>query len=63
MPVPVSDREIRYELRFEGELMHLIAIDRYTLEIRSYASIFQEVTKRRDGWSRGHCELLKQRLR
>ncbi len=61
-PITVSDREIRHEMRSNGDLLNLITIDRYTLEFRSYVSILQQSTKRGDGWVRGQCELLKQRL-
>lgn len=61
-PITVSAREIRREVRFKGELLHLITIDRYTLEFQSYVSILQQSTKRGDGWVRGQCELLKQRV-
>ncbi len=62
LPINVSDREILAEMRFEGKLMLLTGIDRYTLKIRTYSAIFQEMTKNKDGWSRGDCEVLKRRL-
>ena len=64
LPITITDREFRMELRsVDGErLVSYIAIDRFTLEIRQYSGLFKEFSKEKDGWSRGQCEVLKRLL-
>jgi hypothetical protein len=58
----ISDTEIRYEFRFDGTLMGLIKIDRFTLKYLQYTGLAKEFTKNKDGWISGQCEILKRML-
>ena len=62
LPISITDREIRHETRVDGELFSLIVIDRFTLEIRTFGTLFKSFTKKGDGWINGQCEVLKKRL-
>lgn len=62
LPISITDREIRHETRVDGEVFSLVVIDRFTLEMRTFAALFRSLTKNNDGWIRGQCEVLKKRL-
>lgn len=59
VPITISEREIRHELRVNEKLVSLITIDRFTLAYRAYTPLMQAYTKDNDGWISGQCETLE----